>query len=159
MTDLATVLWSEFRELVRNSSKVVIHKICLQLGITTFSSVEMLSDLVFWDENWTLLTAIAVYVRKIIVISETYLLNFLSVIEDILVLLITDLNCSFTSFLSRYSTFFCVSLRLLLLHIYFSPVRNQLAFYRMCNKPAIQSWHFWWKEIAGVTFFDWFYLY
>ena len=42
--------------------------------------------------------------------SKTYLLIFLSIIEDIHVLLITGLSYSFTLSFSRYSTFVCDSL-------------------------------------------------
>ena len=74
-------------------------------GKNILSSVEVLSDLVFWHESWTLFTSDWCIRRKNNSNSETYLLIFLSVIEDILVLLITGLSYSFTSFLSRYSTF------------------------------------------------------
>ena len=66
----------------------------------------MLSDLVFWHESWTLFTSDWCIRRKNNSNSETYLLIFLSVIEDILVLLITGLSYLFTTFLSRYSTLF-----------------------------------------------------
>ena len=65
----------------------------------------MLSDLVFWHESWTLFTSDCCIRRKNNSNSETYLLIFSSVIEDILVLLKTGLSYSFTSLLSRYSTF------------------------------------------------------
>ena len=66
----------------------------------------MLSDLVFWHENWTLFTSDCCICRKNNSNSETYLLNFLSVIEDILILLISGLCYLFTLFLSSYSTFY-----------------------------------------------------
>ena len=69
-------------------------------------------------------------------LSKTYLPNFLSVIEEILVLLITGLSYSFTLFLSRYSTFSVLLFGCFSLHIYSFSVSNQLAFYRMCHKPA-----------------------
>ena len=60
--------------------------------------------MVFWHENWTLFTSGWCIRRKNNSNSNTYL-NFLPVIEDILVLLITGLSYSFILFLSRYSTF------------------------------------------------------
>ena len=59
---------------------------------TTLSSVEVLSDLVFWHESWTLFTSDCCIHQKNNSNSKTFLLTFLSVIEDIPVLLITGFS-------------------------------------------------------------------
>ena len=65
----------------------------------------MLSDLVFWHQKGTLFTSDCCILRENNSNSKTHLLNFLSLIEYILVLLITGFSYSFTLFLSKYSTF------------------------------------------------------
>ena len=59
---------------------------------TTLSSVEVLSDLVFWHEIWTLFNRDCCICRENNSNSKTFSLNFLSVIEDILVLLTTGFS-------------------------------------------------------------------
>ena len=88
-------------------------------------------------ENWTLFTTDCCIRKRNNSNSKTCFLNFLSLIEDVThVLLITGLSYSFSLFVSRY--FFCDLVWLLLLHIYFFPLRSQLTFCRMCHKPAVQ---------------------
>ena len=64
--------------------------------------------------------------------SKTYLLNFLSVIEDIHVLLITGLNYSFTLFFSKYSTFSKIHAVYFITHIILNCHMKWLV-YRQCN--------------------------
>ena len=80
-------------------------KICLQLGKTALSSIKLWAIWCFCQENWTLFTSDSCICKRNNSNSKTYLLNFLSVIEDKHVLLITGFSYSFTLLFSRYSTF------------------------------------------------------
>ena len=105
LIDSTTVLWSELANAYITVRKLWYIQYVYNLEKTTLSSVEVLSDLVFWHESWTLFTSDCCIRWKNNSKSKTFLLNIMSVIEDILVLLIAGFSYYFTSFLSRYSTF------------------------------------------------------
>ena len=92
--------------------------------------------------------------------SKTYLLNFLSVTEDIHILLITVFSYLFILFFSWYSAFSVILFGCFSCMSTFS-LWEISSFFIGCvtNRCTIRfvstnSWHLWWEEITGVKFFD-----